>query len=136
MNIQEFISDYTKNKYSRKYGKHISIFSLVSYNDMSLARKRFIQTFTFTKNEISELITLLKESVSDLDTKYSQTIEDEAMRVWGRPWNLSDYKISAVCSYDFSVSVRDYLRTNRHEYHTHYSAIICLNYVLRYHRGN
>jgi len=136
MQVSEFLCGYINKKYSRKYSRILSIEQLVHFHDMSLARTRFIQTFNFTKNELCELKAELQKLVSELEEQYSTTIESEAMRVWGRPWTVSDYKISAICSYDFSDSVKDLLRQNRHDYHVYFSAIICLNYVLRYHRGN
>lgn len=135
MNIEKFLEEYQKVRYSRKYSNRISISSLVHYNDLSLARLHFLRTFSFSVKEMNSMIEYFREQKNELENEYSSVLESEAQRVFGRPWTFSDYKISAIGCSEFSTEAKDKLRMNRHNYHLYHSAIICLNYIIRYYRG-
>jgi len=134
MEIGKFLEEYQKVRYSRKYSNRISISSLVHYGDMSLARIHFLKIFSLSVSEMLTMIEYFREQKNLLENEYSDTLESEAQRVFGRPWTFSDYKISAIGCSEFSTEAKDKLRVNRHNFHLYHSAIICLNYVIRYHK--
>jgi hypothetical protein len=101
---------------------------------MSLARIHFLKVFSLSVLEMLTMIEYFREQKNLLENEYSDTLESEAQRVFGRPWTFSDYKISAIGRSEFSTEAKDKLRVNRHNFHLYHSAIICLNYVIRYHK--
>lgn len=136
MNHETLINILSENRYSRKYTKVISILSLVHFNDMSLARIHFLKYLSLSLKEMNELIETLRNKKIEMDNQYSELLNSEAMRVFGRPWSFSDYKIAGIGCSEFLEEAKSTLRTNRHNYHSYHATIILLNYVIRYHKGN
>jgi hypothetical protein len=89
-----------------------------------------------TRKEMESLVEQFRDKKIELDNHYSEVLDSEAMVAFGRKWNMSDYKISAIGCSEFTEDGKNILRSNRHNYHVYHNAIILLNYVIRYHKGN
>lgn len=136
MTIEKFVELFTEKRYSRAYMNRISIDSLVHFGNMKLARIHFIKNVEMARKEMETLIEMFRDKKIELDNQYSETLDSEAMKAFGRKWNPSDYKIAGISCSEFTEEGKNILRSNRHNYHVFHAGIILLNYVLRYHKGN
>lgn len=132
MNVKELIEKMQVKKYSRRYRGNISIESMVNYNGMSLAKKRFLKEVDFNKEQLKHLLQNAYMITGILEIEYSVILNSEAMRVFGRPWNPSDYRISAIGCSEFSEEAKNILRNNRHQLNSYNALIALLEYVKRY----
>ena len=136
MLLDKFVEQFEAKRYSRAYINRVSIESMVHFGNMKLARIHLLKTFEMTRKEMETLIEMFRDKKIELDNQYSEVLDAESMVAFGRKWNPSDYKISAIGCSEFSEEGKNILRSTRHNYHVYHSAIILLNYVLRYHKGN
>ena len=135
MDIEIFLEKMNQKKRSRKYLNQQSILSLASLGDLRLARIRFLHSLLVefgTVERLEEQIKILSAEEVKLEKEYSQILESEALRVFGRPWTLSDYKISGIGSSEFSTEAKERIRNNLAKTYKIQHSISVLTYVKRY----
>jgi len=135
MLLEKFVELFEQKRYSRAYVNRVSIEYLVHFGNMKLARIHFLKVFEMTRKEMETLVELFRDKKIEMDNQYSEVLDAESMVAFGRKWNPSDYKISAIGCHEFTEEGKNILRSNRHNYHVYHAAIILLNYVMRYHKG-
>ena len=98
-----------------KVPKYSGKVSVLSANDSRVAANILINLAPrMSKSEHARIASQYKDLANYLDQQWSKTADSAALRAWGRPFTILDYRVSGIGSNDFSESEKAKLRYFAH----------------------
>lgn len=101
-------SAYTEQVKMRGYNCKPSVLTAVTPEDAGRILSKVMPAWT--KSDHKNLAIQHARASSALDKRHSKLLDDAAFRAWGRPFEVTDYKITAIGSDAFPEDIKEELR--------------------------
>lgn len=126
-------SVYTKKEKPPKFNVAITPLSDGGAAGAALLRRRLPD---WSKADHQNAISKLKRMKNGAKKKYDDALDAAAQETWGRPWEITDYRVSGIGSSEFSSKRKDELRTLNKEINDISGALGSHEYVVKHFRLN
>ena len=103
---------YQKRFKLRGYKGPVTVFQAVNFRDA--ANILILANPDWSKNDHAKLAETHAKQFNQHRIKWSEMANVAAMETFGRPYQITDYRISAIACDEFSMEMKEQLRTHAH----------------------